>query len=340
MKNEFMEKMKYGMLKLIQMMIVMLLLSMIVFAMSRLSPGDPLKAYYGDSIEHMNQIEKENARENLGLNEPIIKQYLSWADNFIQGDLGISYKYKQPVSEVIEQFYGNTLMLGGVAFILIFGLAITVGVVCSLKEGTALDKIICKIGVVSNCIPSFFMAMLLILIFAVDLKIFPTSGAYYLGGEGSFIDRVYHLVLPVTVLVLEHLWYYAYMIRNKLLTEIRQDYVLSCKSRGMSNKRIVLKHCLKNIAPSIFAIMAVSLPHILGGTYIVEMIFSYPGLGTLSFESAKYQDYNMLMALVMITGIVVLLFNATAEILGEIIDPRMGYERIRNNLESEVTAHD
>jgi len=123
--------------------------------------------------------------------------------------------------------------------------------------------------------------------------------------------------------VLSHLWYYAYMLRNKLLDEIRQEYVLLARAKGLSRRQVMWKHCVRNLMPTMVQIMAISVNHILGGTYIIEMVFSYPGIGTLSFESAKYHDYNMLMVLVIITGIIVISLNMAGEVISERIDRRM-----------------
>ncbi|SCJ69631.1 Oligopeptide transport system permease protein oppB [uncultured Eubacterium sp.] len=327
MSNSWKEKSIYVIKKMLQMLIVLILLSVIVFVIARLCPGDPLKAYYGDGVEHMSEMQKEFARERLGLNDSMMKQYGSWVECLFEGDLGLSYKYKQPVSDVIGGVWVNTLILGGFSYILTFVLSALLGMFCSLREDTLIDRIICKIGVISGSIPAFFLALLLILIFAVNLKLLPTSGAYSYGNGGDFFDRLYHLILPVTVMVLEHLWYYAYMVRNKLVEETREDYVLLCKSEGIPRRKILYRHCLRNIMPSMLVIMAISVPHILGGTYVVETVFSYPGLGTLSFEAAMYQDYNMLMALCLLTGFVVLVFNLLAQIINEFIDPRMKYEK-------------
>ena len=326
MNRAWREKSIYIGKKAFQMVIVLILLSVIVFVIARLCPGDPLKSYYGDGVEHMSEIQKEAARERLGLNDSLLAQYGRWIENLIDGDLGLSYKYKQPVTTVIGRVWTNTLILGGISYLLTFGLSALLGMFCALREESLIDRFICKIGVISGSVPSFFMALLLILVFAVNLRLLPTSGAYSYGNSGDFFDRAWHLILPVTVMVLEHLWYYAYMVRNKLIEETRADYVLLCKAEGIPRKKILRRHCFRNIMPSMLVIMAISVPHILGGTYVVETVFSYPGLGTLSFESAMYQDYNMLMALCMLTGAVVLVFNLLAQILGGLIDPRMKYE--------------
>ena len=134
---------------------------------------------------------------------------------------------------------------------------------------------------------------------------------------------------PLTVAVLNNLWYYAYMIRNKLLEEIRAEYVLLAKSKGLNKRQVMFKHCLRNIIPSYLSIMAISVPHILGGTYIIEAVFSYPGLGTLSYESARYQDYNLLMVLCMLSGAVVILGGMAAKALNAGLDPRLRDGEVR-----------
>lgn len=313
--------------KAIQFVLTMIILSIVVFYMARLAPGDPLKSYYGESVERMSEENKEAARERLGLNKPIYVQYTKWVQNAFEGDLGISFKYKKEVKNVIGSVYQNTLILGIVSYILTFFFAILLGIFCAIREDTWIDKIICKIGIITNCIPSFFVALVLILIFCINMKVLPTSGAYSIGKANDIIDRMRHMILPVTVMVLSHLWYYTYMIRNKLLEETREDYVLLCKVKGVSKKKIMTKHCFRNILPSLISIMAISVPHIIGGTYIAETVFSYPGLGTLSMESAQYHDYNMLLVLCLLTGAAIIFANIMAQIINEFIDPRMKHTK-------------
>lgn len=290
--------------------------------MSRLAPGEPLKSYYGEVVEKMSLEQQELAKEKLGLNEPIYKQYGIWVKNALSGDFGISYKYKDDVIEVISDVFINTIILGLIAYILTFILCTLLGIFCALNEGNIFDRIVCTLGNIINSIPTFWVALVLILIFSINLGILPSSGAYEIGMEQSIASRIKHLILPLIVMILGHLWYYAYMIRNKLLEEIREDYVLLAKIKGCSNRVIVYKHCLRNIMPALITIMAISVPHILGGTFVVEKIFSYPGLGTLTFESAKYHDYNMLMVLCLITGTTIIISNLIAEIINNKIDPR------------------
>lgn len=312
--------------KVFQCIIAIFILSLVVFYISRLSPGDPLKSYYGNAIERMSTEEKEKAIDKLGLNEPIYIQYGKWVKNVAKGDFGISYKYKRDVTSVIKDVYKNTIVLGGLAYILTFIGALVLGIFCALHEDKLIDKIIMTIGNITYSIPSFWIALILILIFGVNLGVLPTSGAYSIGSYGNIADRAIHLILPLVVLVIGHLWYYGYMVRNKILEEMREDYVLLAKIKGLTKRQVVYKHCLRNIMPSFITIMAVSVPHILAGTYVVEQVFSYPGIGTLIFESAKYHDYNMLMLLSIITGVIVLISNMIAQIINIKIDPRMNYQ--------------
>lgn len=319
--------------KLLVLFLSIAVLSVVVFYIARLTPGDPLFSYYGDRTEKMHPEERTAAMERLGLDRPIHVQYVKWLENALNGDLGMSYKYKQDVLEVISGRIGNTLLLGGVGLALTFVLALLLGIFCAWFEDRWPDRLLCKVGTITSCIPEFWLSLILILVFAVSLRILPSSGAYSVGRGGGTADRIRHLILPLTVVVTGHLWYYAYMIRNRILEEMRADYVLLAKSKGLTRRSVLFKHCLRNVMPAYFSILAISVPHILGGTYIVETVFSYPGIGTLSYESARYQDYNLLMVLCMLTGALVILCGIISQIINERIDPRMRGE------EGGVTDH-
>lgn len=324
--------------KVLVFLISVFILSILVFYISRLAPGDPLLSYYGERVEKMSVEERAWAEEKLGLSDPIHVQYVRWLENAFHGDFGISFKYKMPATEVIASRVGNTLILGGIGFILVFALSLLLGILCARFEDRPLDKFICKFGTITSCIPEFWMSLMLILIFAIYLNWLPSSGAYSIGNKDDIGDRIVHLILPMSIVVINHLWYYAYMIRNKILEEVRADYVLLAKSKGLSKKQILYGHCLRNIIPSYLSIMAISVPHILGGTFIIETVFSYPGIGTLSYESARYKDFNMLMILTLLSGIVVILCNIIAQTINEQIDPRIKATEIVET--SEVTANE
>lgn len=309
----------YSIKKAGQLMITLILLSVMVFLVSRLAPGDPLRSYYGEAVERMPQQHLAAARDRLGLNDSLVSQYISWGQNALGGDFGISFKYKQPAINVIGDVYLNTVLLTLASFVLIFVLGMLLAIFCVRHEDKPIDRLICKLGIAANSIPEFFVALILILIFSVSLGMLPQSGAHALGGG----QRLAHLILPVCSIVISHLWYCAYLMRNKLSDEVRKEYILLCRVKGLSEKRIIYRHCLKNIMPSVVSIMAIFLPHLLGGAYVVEMVFSYPGIGSLGFESARYHDYNMLMVICLLTGTVVITANMIAQIINEKLDPRM-----------------
>ncbi len=299
------------------------LLSAAVFYISRLAPGDPLVSYYGERVEKMTPEERAWAEAKLGLDRSVTVQYIRWLGRAFSGDFGVSYKYKMDVVEVIKSRMGNTLILGGAGFAVIFAGSLLLGVLCAWQEDRPLDRILCKVGAVSSCVPEFWLSLVLILIFSVTLRALPSSGAYSIGNSGDIGDRIRHLILPLSVVVLGHLWYYAYLVRTKLLEEIRADYVLLAKSKGLTKRAVLFRHCLRSVLPAYLSLMAIAVPHILGGTYVVETVFSYPGLGTLSYESARYHDYNLLMVLALLSGIVTILCSILAQIINEQIDPRM-----------------
>ena len=311
----------YAAKKLLLFLLSVFLLSAAVFWAARLAPGDPLASYYGE--RKLTPEQRSQAEERLGLHDSIPVQYLRWLERALQGDFGISYKYKMPASEVVARRMGNTLLLGGTGFLLLFAGSLLLGLLCAWYEDRLLDRLVCRLGAFTSCIPEFWLSLVLILVFSATLRLLPSSGAYSIGRSGDPLDRAAHLVLPLTVVVLSHLWYYAYLVRSKLLEEVRADYVLLARVKGLARRDVMLRHCLRSVLPSYFSIMALAVPHVLGGTYVVETVFSYPGLGTLAYESARYRDYNLLMLLCLLSGTLVMLCIGAAQIISEKIDPRM-----------------
>lgn len=309
--------------RILLFVICMFLLSIILFILSRIAPGDPLISFYGDKLYSMPPEEVAAARNRLGLDENIIIQYFKWVGGIFTGDFGLSLKYKKPVLDVVVPLLPNTLILGITAYVIVFALAILLAVVCAANEDNWIDRIISKTGTTLYYTPTFWFGIILVLVFSINLKWFPSSGAYDMGQSGNILNRMWHLVLPVIVMVASHLWYYAYMIRNKLLDELRKDYVLLAKSKGLKKYEIIWKHCLRNVAPTIVSIMAISTTHIMTGGIIIESIFDYPGIGNLAIESAKLHDYNLLMLSVLITGMFVFITSLIGQTVNERIDPRM-----------------
>ena len=324
MNNVTQKSLTYRIVKRVLLLILaMFILSIVVFILARLTPGDPLQSYYGDQLDFMKESEISAARQKLGLDSNMVVQYFRWLGGVFHGNFGLSLKYRQPVINVIKPLVGNTILLGLISYACTFVIAIILACICAINEDGIVDKLISKIVTTIYYIPSFWLGVILVLIFAVNLKWMPSSGAYDFGMAGSISNRIRHLILPVTVMVVSHVGYYTYIIRNKLLDETRQDYVLLAKSKGCTRVEIIRKHCLRNVLPTIISLMAISIPHITGGTVVVESIFHYPGIGNLAIESTKFHDYNLLMLTVIITGFVVFLGGFIAQTLNEEIDTRI-----------------
>lgn len=311
--------------KIAAFFISILALSAIVFFLSRITPIDPLQSYYGERVEKMSEEQKDSARERLGLNDPIPVQYVRWLKLALSGDFGISYKYKQDVTIVIKERIQNTLILGVLSYVILFIGALLLGLLCAWNENKFADRLIVRLGTITSCIPEFWMALILIFVFSVLLGWLPASGAYSIGG-GSLLDRLRHLVLPLIASVAGHLWYFAYMVRNMLCEETRSEYIVLARANGTKDSTILFRHCLKNVLPAYISLMAVSVAHILGGTYLVEAVFGYPGIGMLTYESAKTSDYNMLMVLCLLTGVVMIAANTIAELVNARLNPYMAQE--------------
>ncbi len=312
-----------GMKLCFQLAAMLLVLGLLFFYISRLTPGDPLQSFYGDAVQSMTQEQLDAARVRLGLNDSIWVQFVKWTEQTLRGNFGISLRYKRPVLEIVLPLLKNTLILGVISYVLVFSLAIGLALVCARFENKWIDKIICKIGTMAFYTPAFWLGVVFVLIFSINLKWLPASGAYDFGKANSPLNRAVHLVLPVSIMIISHFWYYAYMIRNKLLDETRKDYVLLARAKGLGKMQVLTKHCLRNVMPTIINIMAVSVPHLISGTYVVETVFNYPGIGLLAVSSAKYHDYNLLMLIVLITGFLIIISSFIAQYVNEHIDPRM-----------------
>lgn len=312
--------------KLLQFVISMIVLILVVFVVSRLAPGDPLRAYYGEAVERMSLEQLAHAEHRLGLDQSLAVQFFDWLGQVFQGDFGISFQYKRSVMDVIGDVAGNTAVLALVSFIIISLCSLALAIFCVRREGKTVDRVICKLGVMTGSVPEFFMAMIFIMVFSVILGILPQSGAVSVGG-GGFLDRAVHLILPVAAISVSHIWYCTYLMRSRLSDEMSKDYVLLCMAKGLSEKQTVYRHCVRNITPSVVGIMAVFLPHLLAGAYVVEVVFSYPGMGKLAVESAQYHDYNLLMMVCIITGATVITVNIIADIIRRQMDPELKQER-------------
>lgn len=305
------------------LLLSLLVLSLIIFLLSRLLPGSPLNALIGDHADMLSAEQSKEALAALGFDRPLYAQYLSWLGSVLQGNLGFSLYYKMQVNELLPPLLINTLILGGISYILIFALALILAVICIRFEESLIDRLICKAGSLCYFLPSFWLCLLLILIFSVSLQWLPSSGAYSYARQNDVLDRVQHLILPCSVMILSHMWYYGSILRNRLSLEVRMPYVLTAKASGMGSWRILTSVCLRAALPLLVNLMAVSAAHIIGGTYVVEAVFNYPGIGNAAVLSAKNHDYDLLLVLTLLTGSFIILAAIAARFLSALADPRL-----------------
>ena len=300
----------------------LLALSVLVFCFARWAPGDPLTAWYGERAERLTPEARAEAEAALGLDRPLAVQYGIWLAHAVRGDFGLSYQYRAPAASVIAARAGNTLLLGGVSLAVIAVLAAALALACARFAGRTADRVVCRLGTLTGCVPEFWLALVLIVVFSVRLRLLPSGGAYTIGGGGA-ADRLRHLVLPAASVVVSHVWQFASVLRSRLVEEAQSGYALAARARGLACGRVLTRYCLRCAAPACLSLLAVSIPHILCGTYVVELAFSYPGLGTLAYESVRYGDYNLLMLLCLLSGAAVMLCSAAARALAGRLDARM-----------------
>ncbi len=299
------------------------LLSVLIFVLAHAAPGDPLQSFFGNAADSLDAAQRLQALDALGLNRPLYQQYFSWLQQIFQGNWGMSLIYRMPVQHLLPLYLLNTLILGGIAFLLIAVLALILALICARFEGRLTDRLICSLGSASYFLPSFWLGVILILIFAVNLRLLPPGGAYDPGQSASLLNRSIHLLLPLAVLVLSHVWYYGALLRSRLLEELRADYILTAKACGLSSVQILISQALRTMLPFMLQLCAIALPHILGGTFVVEAVFNYPGAGLLIVQSAKGHDYNLLLALVLLSGFVMICSALLAHILSAYFDFRL-----------------
>lgn len=317
----------YILRKILLFFVFLFILSLIVFVIAHLIPGDPLISFYGNAVESLNTYDRQLIISHLGLDKPIYLQYYLWLKNLCHGSFGYSLKYKQPAIDIFLDYFINSFSLNILAFFLTFTLALLIALLMNYFQNSLFNRIISRFGTFFYYLPSFWLGLIFTLIFSINLHLLPSGNAYEANMQYDVFNRLSHIILPLSVIILNHFWYYTYILKDKLSQELLKEYSLFAKSKGLSSFNILVKHCLKNTLSTFIQLVSVSAPHLIGGSYIVEIIFNYPGLGLLSIESAKYHDYNLLMIIVLFTGSIIILFSILAQSINEFIDPRYSFRR-------------
>jgi peptide/nickel transport system permease protein len=305
------------------------------FFMAHLAPGDPMDMYLEPQRQRQVDLEViELLRKKYGLDQPIHVQYVTWLKNVAQGDFGESFRHRRPVKDMLVEAVPYTLQLTVLAIILDALIGITIGIISAVKQYSKLDKTVTIGSLIIYAIPSFWLALMLIMVFSVNLGWFPTSQTRSMHYEdltaiGKMLDRAWHLVLPVFVMGIAGAAGTARYMRNKLLEVLNEEYIMAARARGFREKTVIVKHALRNAMIPIVTIYGMSLPFLLGGATIIETIFAWPGMGRLTVGAVGGRDYPIIMATVMIAAVLTVLGNLLADITYAAVDPRVSYDAPR-----------
>ena len=316
--------------RLIQTVLVLIVLSFVTYAMMGLMPGDPLdiacSANPDCTTENLDQM-----KEMLGLNDPIYVRYGKWLGGFVQGDLGYSRTYRVPASQILTPRIGNTMILGFLTMLVSLVIAIPLGVFASLKQHSKLDYAINMFAFAGISAPSFWLGLILIIIFSVQLEWLPASGVETIGIDKSnffavVMDRAKYLILPVTALSLLTIASWVRYTRSSMLETLRMDYIRTARSKGLTEAEVIRKHALRNALLPVVTVVALSFRLIFSGAVITEKVFAYQGVGSLMFDSIMANDFNVAMCCFLMICLAVLLMNLLADVLYAYLDPRITYQ--------------
>jgi peptide/nickel transport system permease protein len=304
------------------------LLLTFTFFLIHLAPGDPTEILFNPQ---MSEEAKDNLRKAYGLDKPVEVQYVKWMVSFCQGEFGTSFHHKKPVKDVILAAVPNTLLLASLALFMEFFFGILIGIIAAVKQRSIFDYLTTLFALTIYSIPEFWLALVLVLVFALNLGWLPATGMIdvvyhdYMTPMGKFLDLARHLILPAICLGLGGVASIARYTRGNMLEVIRQDYIRTARAKGLAERVVIYKHALKNAMLPIVTIIGLSLPYLISGSFIIETVFGWPGMGRVGVEAAFTRDYPLLMAEVVIAGVLVMFGNLLADILYGVVDPRVRY---------------
>lgn len=311
----------------IRMAVLLALVSMAAFFLVEMSPLDPLQTNVGQAaLGSMSSEQIQKLREYWGVGVPATKRFLSWAGDFIRGDMGVSLLYRQPVSHVIGVKLMNSLWLMASAWILSGVVGLGLGIAAGVKKGRMTDKVISAYALITASTPAFWLALVLLMVFAVWLKLLPIGLSVPIGVEASGVtvgDRIVHAILPAVTLSITGISNIAMHTREKMIEVMESDYVLFARARGESTGSIVWRHGIRNIILPAMTLQFASVSEIFGGSVLVEQVFSYPGLGQAAVTAGLGGDVPLLLGITVISAAIVFAGNLTANLLYGVLDPRI-----------------
>jgi peptide/nickel transport system permease protein len=296
----------------------------------------------------------EILKRQLGLDRPLTIQYFVWLvgndwmkidsngdgipeslgtrRGILRGDFGFSFRSRQPVIEVIGERFPNTVVLMVITLLVAILIAIPIGIISAIKQYSAFDISVTTFSFAGQAIPDFWLGLILLLIFYAWLKnpftgesLLPSGGIDSVGSTFSLGDRLKHLILPVTTGALGWIAWYSRFMRSSMLDVIHQDYLRTARAKGLTERRVIYKHALRNALIPLITLFALDLPYVFGGAVFVEMLFSWPGMGQLYYQAALQRDYPILLAILVIGAVFILMSNLLADILYAVLDPRIRY---------------
>lgn len=313
---------KYIVKRLLLAIPIFLGITLIVFLLANKAPGSPMDIISASS--NLNPEQLETLKISLGLDQPVLIRYFKWLIDLLHGDLGLSSKnVSVTVWSMIQPRIGPSLLLSvsGMFFAVIFG--VLLGVVSSLKPYSIGDKLASVVAFIGTSMPGFFFALLLIFVFSVKLGWFPASGMYNAALGKTLPDLLYHLILPVFIMILQSIGSYIKQTRSSMLEVLNQDYIKTARAKGISELRVTVAHGLRNALMPIVTQMSLSVPWVIGGAVVTEQIFGWPGLGSLMVTAVSSRDYNVIMGITVLIAVVVLCANIVLDIVYTYLDPRI-----------------
>ena len=303
-----------------QSLVLLVIVSMVGFAILHLAPGGPMSQFASGS--DMTQEDLDRIAEQLGLNRPLPVQYAEWFWRMLQGDWGRSYRDGEAVLHVIGSHLGATLQLMLTATLLAIFLGVAIGTLGAIRRHSVFDTLATVGAMVALSIPTFWFGLVAIYLFSVWLGWLP-SGNRSTPGDGSALDLLRHLILPAMVLALVETAVWSRFMRSSMLDVVNQDYIRTARAKGVPEGRILLRHAFRNAALPMITVLGLQLPTLLGGALVTETVFTWPGMGRLFLDSISYRDYPVVMGILMFSAMLVLMGSLLADLLHAVADPRI-----------------
>jgi len=303
---------------------LLVLISILSFLLLQLTPGDPLDAYLPPDAA-VSAERREAMRRNLGLDRPLPVQYANWLVEAAQGNLGVSSRSHQPVTDVIASRIGPTLLLMAVALVVGVATGLLLGILGAFYRNSVLDIFLTGLAVLGISVPVYLAGLLGLYVFSLQLGWFPTGG-FSTPGPFNLWDRLHHLILPAMLISIQYVAQTMRYARSAMVAALSQDYVRTARAKGLLESRIVIGHALRNAMIPIATIIGSYIPALIAGAVFIESIFSWPGMGRLFVDSVNYRDYPVIMGLTLVLAIIILLANLLTDVAYALIDPRIRYE--------------